>query len=410
MLAWLMLVVSQDGPIASPEAGWPQWRGPRRDGVSTERGLLPAWPEGWPARTWSIDGLGQGWASPIVAGEPRTIFIAGDEGEDLVLRALDLDGRVKWRAKNGRSWTGSYPGARASAAYAKGRVFHLNAHGRLAAFDAASGRELWAVDILDRFGGVTPTWAISEGVLVDGDRVLVTPGGKKAFLAALDAATGATVWQGDPLPDADVQRTGYASPILLRLGGRRLVVTLALRCIVGADADSGKVLWTFGKTTRYDASASIPVWTPEGIFYELPLRGSGSVMLRPAEREGRWTVEKRWEHPLDACNGAAVFAGGHIYGSGYDFRKWHRLNAATGAEEGLWDGLARGTLIHADGRLYCLGETGSVALLTEDLVPVGRFTFAEGRRSDVWAHPVLADGRLYLRDHGRLDCYDVRAR
>jgi outer membrane protein assembly factor BamB len=143
--------LSSDGLIASPEPGWPQWRGPRRDGVSDEKGLLQSWPQGGPKLLWKRDGLGKGWSSPIVVGE--RIYLTGDVGDDLVVFALNLDGTLVWQTKNGRSWKNPYPGARACCVYSDGRVYNLNAHGRLACLDAGTGKELWSVDILERFKG-----------------------------------------------------------------------------------------------------------------------------------------------------------------------------------------------------------------------------------------------------------------
>lgn len=408
LIALGLALLLQDGLIATPEPGWPQWRGPRRDGVSDERGLLESWPEKGPALLWKSGDIGRGWSSPIIAGTPRRIFITGDVGEDLVLYALDLNGRPLWRAKNGASWTGSYPGARACPVYRAGRLYHMNAHGRVACFDAADGRELWAVDMPARFEGGPLTWAYSECLLLDGNRLIVTPGGKKAFFVALEAETGATVWSGEALPNPEIEKTGYASPILIRWGGRRMLINLALRSVVGADADTGRLLWTFGKTTRYDASAATPVWTGAGLFHQLPMRGSGAVLLSLSPEGDGVRVEKRWEHRLDSCNGGAVSVKGKIFGSGYDAKAWFRLDAATGAEEGKWEGQPRGTLIHAEERLYALAESGDVALLKETLEPAGRFRLTTEKRSDVWAHPVILDGRLYLRDHETLYCFDIR--
>ncbi|MBM3855298.1 MAG: hypothetical protein FJ399_19440, partial [Verrucomicrobia bacterium] len=132
--------------IASPEAGWPQFRGPRRDGISDERGLLPSWPEGGPRRIWSAAGLGRGFSSPTIAG--GRLFITGEFGEELRVLALDLDGRLLWRARNGSAWLNQYPGARAAVTVVAGRLYHENAHGRVACLEAATGRELWAVDLL----------------------------------------------------------------------------------------------------------------------------------------------------------------------------------------------------------------------------------------------------------------------
>ena len=163
-----------DGLIASPEPDWPQWRGPRRDGISNEKGLLPGWPQDGPKLLWKISGLGKGWSSPIIVG--NRLYITGDVGKDLIVFAFDRNGTPIWKTKNGKYWKNPYPGARASCTFSEGRLYHLNAHGRLACLDAASGDEIWTVNILDRFGARNITWALSECLLIDVPRVIVTPG------------------------------------------------------------------------------------------------------------------------------------------------------------------------------------------------------------------------------------------
>jgi outer membrane protein assembly factor BamB len=207
-----------DGLIASPEPDWPQWRGPRRDGISDEKGLLSSWPEGGPKLLWKIDGLGRGWSSPIIVGQ--RLYITGDVGDDLVVFAFDRNGNPLWQQKNGRAWKGPYPGARACCAFSQGQLYHMNAHGRVTCLNAASGKELWAVDTLERFSAKNITWALSECLLVDGPRVIVTPGGKKALMAALDKRDGRTVWTTKPL---DEDCASHCSPILFRYAGRRLI-------------------------------------------------------------------------------------------------------------------------------------------------------------------------------------------
>ncbi len=167
--------------IPSPEPGWPQWRGPRRDGICDETGLLPEWPASGPKLLWKTGGLGRGYSAPIVTH--GRIYLTGDVGDELHIFALDLEGRVVWRAKNGAAWRTPYPGARAISTYSEGRLYHENAHGRLACFDATTGAELWAVDLFDRFGGKNLTWAMSECLVVDGPRVIVTPGGSSGHRA-----------------------------------------------------------------------------------------------------------------------------------------------------------------------------------------------------------------------------------
>ena len=194
-----------DGLIASPEPDWPQWRGPRRDGVSAETGLLPRWPAQGPRLLWKKDKLGTGWASPIVV--KGRIYIAGDVDDELIVFALDLNGNLRWQSANGKAWTGSFPGSRASCAYSEGRIYQVNAHGRVACLEAENGKEVWAADVLERFQAKNITWGISECLLVDGARLIVTPGGPKALMAALDKKTGDTLWTTPPLGE---DRTSYS--------------------------------------------------------------------------------------------------------------------------------------------------------------------------------------------------------
>lgn len=397
-----------DGLIASPEAGWPQWRGPRRDGVSLETGLLQAWPEGGPRLLWTASGLGRGWSSPIITG--GRIYITGEVGNDLRVFALDLEGKKVWEAANGAAWKGPHPGARATCAYSAGRLYHMNAHGRVACLDAADGRQVWAADVLERFAGRPLTWGLSECLLVDGPRVIVTPGGDKAYMAALDAKTGATVWASPPLDDPKTQRTGYASPILVRLGGRRLLVNVALRGLACVDADKGTLYDFHPKRSKYDASCATPAYYQGGVLHSLP-SASGSVFLRLLSRPEGVRFEKVWESPMDNLSGGVVPHDGFFYGSGEDRTGWVCIDARTGEQMYESKDLAQSAVACADGRLYCLGEKGTMALVRPDprkFDLVSRFSLTDGKQADAWAHPVILDGRLYLRYHERLYCYDIR--
>ncbi len=399
---------AEDGLIPSPEDGWPQWRGRWRDAVSRETGLLQQWPEDGPPLLWTADGVGRGWAQPIVAG--GRIYVAGDFGDRCDVRCLDMQGKELWRATNGKAWTRNYKGARAACCFAGGRIYHMNGHGRLACLDADTGKELWAQNVLDRFGGWPITWGISEGVLVHDGTVFATPGGRQAFMVALDAGTGQVKWASPPLQDPKTQRTSYASPILLRLGDRKVLVTLALRALVCIDAESGRLYDTFPKRTKYDASCATPVYHRGGVFYTLPTK-SGSVLLDLATGGEGVRFRKAWEGRMDSCSGGAVAVDGHIYGSGWNATGWMCYDVATGAPRWEDETIAAGSAVYADGRLVCLGERGTVALVRptpERFDIVSRFRLAEGDYRDAWTHPVVLDGRLYLRYHDRLWCYDLR--
>lgn len=406
--AQLSAETEKDGLIASPEPGWPQWRGPRRDGVSGEKGLLATWPEGGPRVLWKAQGLGTGWSSPIVVG-PR-VYITGDVGDDLAIFALGLDGTLQWRATNGRAWKGSFPGARASCAFSEGRLYHLNAHGRLACLEAATGKELWAVETLDRFQGKNITWALSECLLVDGPRVIVTPGGKQALMAALDKLTGRTVWTTEAI---DGEPTSHCSPILFRFGGRRLIANCSSAHGFGADADSGKLLWSVALKNQYGTNISTPVYGSGGVYYVTPYTQLGRLYRLRADGQGI-AAEHAWTCPLDTVTGGGVLVDGVLYAAGYRKPKWWLgVDWATGRTTSELEEYTTGAAIYADGGLYVLDERGQVGLLrtgADKLSVAGRFRLTPETVRDAWAHPVLLDGRLYLRYHDALWCYDVRGR
>ncbi len=395
-----------EGLIASEEKDWPQWRGRRRDGISDEEGLLSSWPASGPKLLWKIDGVGKGWSSPIVAGE--RLYVTGDVGDDLVVFAFDRNGTPQWQAKNGKAWKGPYPGARACCAFSEGRLYHLNAHGRLACLDAASGKELWAVDILKRFSARNITWALSECLLVDGARVIVTPGGKKALMAALDKRNGQTVWTTEPLGEDD---TSHCSPILFRYAGRRVIANCSAAHGFGVDADSGKLLWTIPLKNPYGVNTATPVYGSGIVFYVTPYGELGRAYRLNAKGKGI-AAEHLWTSPLDTVTGGAVLVDGTLFAAGYKNSKWwFGVDWQTGKTKYELTELTTGAAIYADGRLYCLDESGTVALLkpgSDGLDVVGRFRLVPRRVRDAWAHPVLHDGRLYLRYHETLWCYDVK--
>jgi outer membrane protein assembly factor BamB len=403
--------------IASTEPGWPQFRGPRRDGLCDERGLLGAWPEGGPRELWSAAGLGRGFSAPIVAG--GKIFITGDVGDELHLFALDLAGQKLWQTKNGAAWQADYPGARASAAFRDGRVFHQNAHGRLACFEARDGRELWAVDLLERFGGKNITWGLSEGALVDERAVYAVAGGREALLVAFDPATGAVRWQSAPLRDSEgeqaVENASYASLVLARFAGRRVLLGCSLRHVFCADAETGEIQWVRRFPTTYSVLAMMPAVVGDGFFMTAPHGRAGTFfrLIAPREPGEKIGVEETWTSSLDTCQGGVVAVEGRLFGSFYGPRKgWAALDAKTGATLYTLPDLVKGAGLFADGRLYALAEDGQMALLeptAREFLVRGRFSLAEAKKRDAWAHPVIHDGRLYLRYHETLRCFAVRA-
>ena len=393
-----------DGPIASPEPDWPQWNGPRRDGISREKDLLTTWPDGGPKLAWKIGNLGRGWSSPIIVRD--RLYITGDVDDDMVIFAFDLTGRPLWKATNGRSWTGSYSGARACCAYSEGKLYHMNARGRVVCLEADTGKELWAVDVLERFQGQIITWAMSECLLVDGSRVMVTPGGEKALMAALDKRSGRTVWTTEPLRE---DRASHSSPLLFRYAGKRIVANCTSAHGFGVDADTGKLLWTVPLRSPYGVNVATPVYGAARLFYTTPYVYGTCYALRPRPTGPK--PEKAWSTTLDTCTGTVLLVDGLLYGSGYKKHKsWLCLDWKSGEIRYELKGLTTGAAVYADGRLYCLTEDGRAALLrpTPERFEIdGQFRLLPERVSDAWAHPVLFHGKLYLRYHDTLWCYDV---
>lgn len=396
---------ASEGLIVSPEPDWPQWRGKRRDGIADEKGLLATWPEGGPPLVWKYERLGRGWSSPIVVGD--RLYITGDLGGELVIHALDLQGHVQWQATNGKAWEGSYPGARASCAYSEGRLYHMNAHGRVVCLDANTGEEIWALDVLRQFGAHNITWAMSECLLVDGPRLIVTPGGKVALMAALDKRTGRTLWTTEPIPG---DLASYASPILFRYGGRRVLANCSANHGFGVDADTGRLLWSVPLRNQYGVNASSPVFGQGKVFYVTAYFQGGCYQLRP---EGETiAAERLWPTELDTVTGGAVLVGNVLYAAGYRKPKhWFAVDWQTGQTLAELKSLTTGAAVYAEGRLYCLAEDGRAALLDTTaggLRVAGQFALVPRRTNDAWAHPVLVGGRLYLRYHDNLWCFDVR--
>lgn len=402
--------------VPATEEGWPQFRGPRRDGICDEKGLLASWPAMGPRLLWTATNLGRGFSAPIIS--QGRLFITGDVGAELHLFALDLQGRPVWRATNGAAWRDPHPGARSSVAVSAGRIYHENAHGRLACLDAATGGEVWSVNLLESFGGQNITWGLSECVQVDENSVYATAGGREASMVAFDKKTGAVRWQSEPLfkDDGTAESAGYASPILVEFAGRRLLIGCSLRHLICVDAASGKLQWKRPMPTTYSVLAMMPVLVGDAVFATAPHGKGGRLwqLLAPAQAGGTLDVKEIWSTKLDALQGGVVLHEGRLFGAHYSGRKgWAALDAKTG--ETLFEeaSFVKGAVLVADGHLYALCEDGWMLLLRPgekafDLR--GRFRLADAGARDAWAHPVIHQGRLYLRYHEALSCYDVQGK
>ena len=396
--------------IASPEADWPQWRGPRRDAVSSETGLLDAWPAGGPKLLWKIDSLGKGWSSPIIVGP--TLYITGDVGERLEIFAFDLDGKLKWKTPNGKAWKKPWGGARAACCYSDGKIYHMNAYGRVVCLDATDGKEQWSVDVLRRFQAEQLRFGLSECLLVDGDRVIVTPGSRTALIAALDKKTGKTVWTATAPPEA-TETAGYSSPILLTWGKTRQIIAITSFRTLAVNADTGKTLWSAGLALTNNACSTIPVLCDDLVLAtNTSVDKQATSMLKPAP--SGLASENIWTNELRTLSGSAVYVDGNLYVAGArGFKGFFCLDPKTGKARAVLPEPSTAAMVYADHKLFVLsGDDGKVLLLkpaANGFETKGQFKLVEKVKKDAWAHPVLLRGRLYLRYHDALFCYDVKA-
>jgi len=396
--------------IGSPEADWPQWRGPLRDSISSETGLLNAWPEGGPKQLWKTTGMGKGWCSPIVAG--GKIYIVGDVGAELRIFALGLDGTIEWQVTNGKAWKKLFPGGRGACCYSGGKIYQMNGYGRLVCLDASNGKELWTVDILKRFDAKQPFFGASECLLVDGNNVIVTPAGKKAIIAALDKKTGQTVWAGKAR-DEETETAGYSSPILVNWGGKRILIASTSFRTFAADAGGGKVLWTARLPLTKNACSTIPVLCGDSIFVtSTSVKEQSASMLRISATADK--VSKTWTQPLRTTCGSSLQVGGNLYIAGArGLKGFLCIDAKTGKVKAKLPEPTDASMLWADGKLFVLSATGQAMLLKttgEGFKTLGSFPIVQGKKKDAWTHPVLLDGKLYLRYHDTLFCYDVKGK
>lgn len=394
---------------------WPQWRGPKRDGVSMEQGLLQVWPAGGPKLAWKSSHAGSGYSTPAVVGD--RIYLLGNEGlENEFVRALGLtDGEPVWEARLGKVGNPDqkppFPAARSTPTLENGVVYALGSDGDLAALEAASGRVLWRKNLRGDFGGKPGQWAYAESPLVDGDRLVVTPGGAQATLVALNKKTGDVLWKA-ALPEGD--EAGYASALRFDVGGVQQYVQLVQKGLVGIEAQSGKLLWRHARAvSRYGANIPTPVASGDLVYFGTAGTGGGAVRLT-AQGGGVNATEVYFEAKLPTAIGGAVKVGDYLYGT--TAQALLCVEFATGKVRWEERALGAASLCYAAGRLYLHGENGEVALVepsAEGYRERGRFTPAEAPKKSSpmeksWAFPVVSQGRLLVRDHSALWCYEVR--
>ena len=378
-----------------------QWRGPNRDGIYPNESLLKTWPEEGPALIWSLEGLGDGYSSPAVTAD--RVYVTGMSGGEGFLYAFDTQGRPVWKASYGPEWNGSRPGARTTPTVVGDKIYLMSATGRAVCIDK-DGEKIWSVDLMAEFGARNLQWGMTESLLVDGNRVFCTPGGRNVLIAALDRHSGKTVWE----IKGNGETSGYCSPCLIKHGEKRLILTMTGSSFVGIDADTGKHLWRHPHVTDYSVNANTPLYH-EGRVYTVSGYGTGGQMF--ALSEDGTDVKRIWSQAkLDSQMGAAVLVDGYVYGSGHNSRGWHCLDWKTGKVTYTARKIGnKGAIIFADGMLYCYSERGDVGLVkpdSQEFSVVSSFRVKKGS-GEHWAHPVIKDGRLYIRHGDSLMVYRI---
>ena len=394
------------------ESSWPQFHGPNRDNISTEKGLLKKWPVNGPTLIWTTRGLGHGFSSISITD--GMIYTASSIGNNTVVIALNLDGKVLWKVKNGKSWTGAHPGSRGTPTIDGNRLYHQNPHGSIVCLNAKTGDIIWQFNIIGKFNSKVPRWALSESLLVDGDHLISCPGGPQTCMVALDKTNGTVVWKAPGTGEL----AGYASPALFEYKGLRIITTLTSKSMIGVNADTGELLWRIKHETYYDENIMKPIFHDGEVFISTVV--VGSVKWKVNVKDGKVSLEEIWRtQQLDNHHGGVILVNENLYGSSAIRNSLGRglsqvlvcLDWKTGRIKYMDRCVGKVSLTYADGMLYALSIDGVMGLVQH--TPIGHrlvnyFKIPKGGKGKSWAHPVVCGGRLYIRHGEFLYAYRLR--
>jgi outer membrane protein assembly factor BamB len=383
-------------------ADWPQWRGPHRDGISVETGLLDSWPAGGPRLIWKTQGLGEGYSAFAVVGD--RLFTQGQVGSQEFVLAFDTNtGKQLWKTASGRAFhEGRGNGPRGTPTVEGNRLYALAADGTLLCLDTATGQRIWGMNLMDKFGGRVPTWGISESPLVEGDRVIVTPGGPGASVVALEKTEGALLWKSQSDP------AGYSSPMPYDAGGSRKVVVFTAHGAIALDLKNGELQWRYNKVSNRTANIATPI-VHDGYVFLSSDYGTGCALLKLAPVAGRVdATEIYFNRDMRNHYSSSVLIGDYLYG--FSSGILTAMKFLSGEVAWRDRSVGKGSVTYAEGRLYALSEDGVVGLI--DATPQGykeksRFEIRRGSYP-TWTPPVIANGRLYLREQDNLYCYNIK--
>ena len=398
-LLFLLCVTGVVLAQSANSANWPQWRGPNRDGISKETGLLKQWPAEGPPLVWKAAGAGRGFSSFSVAnGKLITMGLRGDR--EFVVAFDVATGKEAWATPHGSAFRNDRgDGPRGTPTVDGDRLYALGGNGDLSALEVRTGKLVWSKNILKEFGGRQITWGISESPLVLGNKLLVNPGGQDASIVALNKADGSLIWKSQS------DKAGYSSAIPVEVNGGTQVVFFTHQRAMGLDLKDGKLLWEYARAANNVANAATPIARGNRVFISSDYgTGGGVVEIKPdgSAQEIWFTKDMRNHHS------SSVLIGDYLYG----FSSAILMAVKFDTGEIAWRdrSVGKGSLVYADGRLYCFSERGVIGLVEATptgYVERGRFRIEPGEL-ETWTHPVVAGGRLYLRDQDTIYAYDVR--
>lgn len=390
----------------TPEAEWPQWRGPLRNGLSTETGLLKQWPANGPAVAWSITNLGEGYGSLAIKAD--RIYVQGTKGSESAVFCLNrADGKAIWSVSLGPKVDESRGnGPRGTPTLDGDRLYVLTENGDLACLRERDGSRVWGKNILKEYGGSNPKWLISESPLVDGNRLIVSPGGGGAGIVALDKMTGAEIWRAKELSDP----AGYSSCIVADVGGVRSYINFTAGAAVGVRASDGKLMWRYTDVANRVANCTTPIFADNKVFFSSAYDTGGALLNLTAQNGEVKAQEAYFTRDMMNHHGGMVLVDGYLYGFSNSALTCIEFN--TGKMMWRERSVGKGSITYADGMLYLLGEKQLVGLAEASpkaYVEKGRFPITDHGR-DSWAHPVVLGGKLYIRNQNELTCYDVKGK
>jgi outer membrane protein assembly factor BamB len=424
-VAMVLFVVVFSVTLPVGAADWPQWRGPNRDGKSAETGLLKEWPESGPPLAWRVSGIGAGYSSVSVA--KGRIFTMGDLADGQYVFALaEKDGSLLWKSRVGVIHDDKRPGPRSTPTVDGDRVYVMTTEGEVVGLEAATGNELWRRSLPEDFDGYlmkamgSYDWKFSESPLVDGDRLVVTPGHHAAMMVALEKTSGKEIWRtaGRRLGARGADGAGYSSAVVSEAAGRRQYVQLVGRGLIGVDARSGKLLWGYNRVASDIANISTPIVAGDRVFASTGY-GTGAGLVEIRKGENGYEAKEIYFLEADTLqnhHGGLILHEGMLYtGTGHNKGFPIAIDFATGKV--AWgpvrnDGTDSAAVSYADGRLYFRYQNGVMILVeanAEQYRERGSFRIPHVVKES-WPHPVIANGKLLLREQDDLNCYDITAK